>query len=102
MDEYAHCVYKVTMNFPKNELFGVTSQLRRSALSVILNYIEGYARRKINVRLNFLEISFGSLKESRYILHFSLVERFINNIDIKKLMQSQRRLARCCGEKLII
>lgn len=47
MDEYAHLVYKVTKNFPKEELFGITSQLRRSVLSVILNYIEGYARVKI-------------------------------------------------------
>lgn len=39
MDEYVHLVYKLTKKFPKDELFGVTSQLRRSALSVILNYI---------------------------------------------------------------
>jgi len=43
--EYVRQVYNVTKNFPKNELYGVVSQLRRAAVSVILNYIEGYARR---------------------------------------------------------
>ncbi len=36
MDEYAHLVYKLTMTFPKEELYGITSQLRRAALSVVL------------------------------------------------------------------
>jgi len=46
MNEYVHFVYKITRSFPKEELYGTTSQLRRSALSVVLNYIEGFARRK--------------------------------------------------------
>jgi len=46
MDEFVHLVYCITKDFPKSELFGATSQLRRAALSVILNYIEGYARKK--------------------------------------------------------
>ena len=78
MDKYAHFVYKITKNFPKNELYGIVSQIRRSALSIILNYVEGYARRKPLVHLNFLEISFGSLKESKYLLHFSLIEKYLN------------------------
>lgn len=44
MDEYAHLVYKITKNFPKEEMYGITSQLRRAALSTVLNYIEGFAR----------------------------------------------------------
>ncbi len=83
MDEYVHFVYALTRNFPKEELYGVTSQLRRSALSVILNYIEGYARGREKVHKNFLEISYGSLKESKYLLHFSLVEKYISEEDYK-------------------
>jgi four helix bundle protein len=81
MDEYVHFIYRITRDFPKSELYGATSQIRRATLSIILNYIEGYARRKPLVRLNFLEISFGSLKESKYLLHFSLVEKYINKND---------------------
>jgi len=84
MDEYVHSVYKLTRKFPKDEVYGVTSQLRRAALSVILNYIEGYARGKDKVHKNFLEISYGSLKESKYLLHFSLVEEYIEKQEYEK------------------
>lgn len=82
MDEYAHFVYKLTKTFPKDEVYGITSQLRRSSVSVILNYIEGYARIKDKVHKNFLEISYGSLKESKYLLHFSFIENYLT----KKIM----------------
>lgn len=78
MDEYVHLVYKLTKNFPKDELYGVTSQIRRASLSIVLNYIEGYARARDKVHKNFLEISYGSLKESKYLLHFSLKENYIS------------------------
>jgi|SRR3989344_3397183 len=84
MDEYVHLVYSLTTKFPKEELYGVTSQLRRAALSVILNYIEGYARGRDKVHKNFLEISYGSLKESKYILNFALVEKYLSESDYEK------------------
>ena len=87
MDEYAHLVYKITKNFPKEELYGVTSQLRRATLSIILNYIEGFARQKRAVKQNFWEISYGSLKESKYLLHFALVEKYLNQKDYKKAIK---------------
>src|SRR4030042_2524144 len=46
MDQYAFEIYEITKKFPKDEIYSLTSQLRRAGLSVILNYIEGYARRK--------------------------------------------------------
>lgn len=45
MDDFVHLVYDLSRRFPQEELYGVTSQLRRAALSVILNYIEGYTRK---------------------------------------------------------
>jgi four helix bundle protein len=89
MDEYAHSVYRITKSFPREELFGITSQLRRAALSIILNFIEGYARRKgdnCKVYKNFLEISYGSLKETKYLLHFSMIEKYLNKDDYKILI----------------
>lgn len=77
MDELAHIVYKLTRLFPKEELFGVVSQIRRAALSVVLNYVEGFARRRPTVVLNFFEISYGSLKETKYLLYFSHKEGYI-------------------------
>ena len=85
MDTYAHEVYRITREFPKNELYGLVSQLRRAAISVVLNYIEGFARIKQKVYLNFLETSYGSLKESQYILEFSNKEKFISDEDFKAI-----------------
>ncbi len=84
MDEFAHLVYKITKKFPPEERFGLTSQLRRAAISVILNYIEGYARQGEKVKQNFYRISYGSLKESKYLVHFSLTEEFMNKQDYTK------------------
>lgn len=81
MDDYVHFVYRVTRTFPKEELYGSVSQWRRCTLSIILNYIEGYARRRPAVQLNFFEISYGSFKESRYLLDFSRKENFLNEED---------------------
>jgi len=87
MDEYVHLVYKITRNFPKEELYGITSQLKRATLSIILNYIEGFARKKKAVKKNFWEIAYGSLKESKYLLHFSLVEKYLNQKDYDKAIK---------------
>src|SRR3989344_2077336 len=84
INDYIHLVYCVTKSFPKDELYGATSQIRRAALSVMLNYVEGYARGRDKVQLNFLEIAYGSLQESKYLLDFSLTEKYLNDADYKQ------------------
>ncbi len=78
MDELAHCIYQETKNFPRDEIYGITSQLRRAGLSIILNYIEGYARTGSREYKNFLQISYGSLKETNYLLFFSMREGYLS------------------------
>lgn len=87
INTFVHNVYKVTKFFPKEELYGITSQLRRSSLSVILNYIEGYARNNKKVDKNFLKISYGSLKEAEYLIQFSFEENFLNESNYEALIQ---------------
>lgn len=77
----------MSRKFPKEELFGIISRLRGSSLSVILNYIEGFARHRKAVKLNFWEISHGSLKESKYLLHFCLAEKYINKEEYQKAIK---------------
>jgi four helix bundle protein len=77
-DQPAHDIYQLTKKFPRTEQYGLTSQLRRTSLSVVLTMIEGYARFKQKSHLNFLEISFGSLKETQYLINFCYKEGFFN------------------------
>lgn len=86
MDEFVHKVYDVAKNFPKEEIFGLTNQFRRSALSIILNYIEEFARRNRKVMKTFFEISYGSLKEAKYLVCFAKKRGFISEEDNKQLL----------------
>ena len=70
-DELAFLVYRETKNFPREEAFGLTSHLRRAALSVPTNIAEGYARRNDKVLKVFLEQAYGSLVETKYLVDFS-------------------------------
>lgn len=78
-DTLVHEIYKLTTKFPKDEIYGVTSQIRRAALSVVLNIIEGYARNNKKEFKNFLRISYASLVEVEYLLDFSFSQRYITS-----------------------
>lgn len=92
MDGYVHLIYRITKDFPREELFGSASQLRRAALSVILNYIEGFARIGEVTYKNFLKISYGSLKESEYLLNFSFEEKFMPEENYLKASETADRI----------
>jgi len=66
--ELAPEVYKLTQQFPNEEKFGLTSQIRRSAVSVAANIAEGSKRRHLKEYIQMLYISHGSLSETEYYL----------------------------------
>lgn len=72
-DEIAIMTYQLTQRFPKEEAFGLTSQMRRAAFSIPSNIVEGCSRNTESDFLRFLDIAFGSLRELRY--QFSLASR---------------------------
>ena len=72
-DEVAVLIYRVTRKFPTDEVYGLTSQMRRAAVSVPSNIVEGCARESQTEYLRFLEIAFGSLRELHY--QFGLAQR---------------------------
>jgi four helix bundle protein len=80
-DELAFLVYQVTAGFPKEELYGLTSQMRRAAVSVPSNIVEGCARNSQSDFLRFLTIAFGSLRELHYQLGLSKRLGFLKNQD---------------------
>jgi four helix bundle protein len=66
--ELALAIYRMTADFPKHELFGLTSQLRRAAVSVPANFAEGFKRRGKADKARLYNIAQGSLEECRYYL----------------------------------
>jgi len=72
-DELAISVYKFTKKFPKDELYGLTSQMRRAAMSVPSNIVEGCSRESHLEYLRFIEFATGSFRELHY--QFSLAKR---------------------------
>ncbi|MDZ7795629.1 MAG: four helix bundle protein [Candidatus Marinimicrobia bacterium] len=64
-------VYQYTDRFPKKEMFSLTSQFRRAAISIAANICEGYKRKSKKDKLRFYNISQGSLEECRYYLILS-------------------------------
>lgn len=76
-DELAHKVYDLTLTFPKNELYGLTSQLQRACLSVPTNIVEGHARNSRKEFHRFLSIALGSLAETEYLLEFAYKRKLI-------------------------
>ena len=82
--QFVLTVYKLTNQFPKEELFGLTSQFRRAAISIPANIAEGYKKRGIKDKLRFYNISEGSGEECRYYLILSKDLGYISLGDFEK------------------
>ena len=70
--------YDLTEKFPRSELFGSVSQLRRASLSIMLNYTEGFARLRPKVKLQFWETAYGSSKECQYLIFLAKERNWIS------------------------
>ncbi|MCC6563902.1 four helix bundle protein [Candidatus Uhrbacteria bacterium] len=94
IDAFVEMVYLNSDGFPKSERFESNSQLRRAALSVALNYVEGYARMGRPTNKHFLEISYGSLKETEYLIRFCTKQGWIEKEISGKLLELADELGR--------
>ncbi len=70
-DELVITIYQKTKNFPADEQFGLVQQIRRSAVSVPSNIVEGCYRQSQKEFIRFLEIAYSSLKECHYQINIS-------------------------------
>ena len=88
-------IYKFTEAFPKYELFGLTSQLRRAAVSVPANFAEGFKKQGLADKLRIYNIAQGSLEECRYYLILAKDLQYgdssslmISLVEISKMLES--------------
>ncbi len=86
-DDLAIQIYQITKFFPKDEMFGLTSQMRRAAVSVASNIVEGCARESQNEYVRFLEIAFGSLKELHYQYSLAFRLGFVKKTEDENIVQ---------------
>ena len=93
-DELAYRVYVFTRNFPKEERYGITSQLRRAALSIPTNIVEGYSRKGDRELSRFLSISLGSMAETKYLLHFCLKLEYLSEKDYREINEGYEALGK--------
>ena len=84
-EELTFLVYKHTGNFPREEVFGLTSQMRRAAVSVPANIVEGYSRNNKRERLQFYYIAKGSLAELEYYIDLAHRLKYLSNEKHKEL-----------------
>ncbi|KKU49502.1 MAG: S23 ribosomal protein [Parcubacteria group bacterium GW2011_GWA2_47_10] len=84
-DDLVLAVYKSTKDFPKEELFGLVSQMRRAAVSVPANIVEGYSRNGKKEKLQFYYISKGSLAELRYFVNLVFKLSYIDEAQKQEL-----------------
>ena len=92
--EFANRVYELTREFPADERFGLTSQLRRCAVSVSSNLAEGSGRGSNTDFSRFVRISYGSLMESISQSNIALRQKLLTQDDFTELYSRAEQLAK--------
>lgn len=78
-------IYNITETFPKHEMFGLTSQIRRAAVSIVSNISEGSGRVSWSEKVHFTEIAYGSLCETYCQLLISIDIGYLNEMAVNEL-----------------
>ncbi|PXY45780.1 four helix bundle protein [Flavobacterium hydrophilum] len=87
-------IYQITNSFPKEEIYGLSSQIRRSSISIPSNIAEGYGRNGNSELLRFLNISISSLFEMQTQLEISFNLKYITEYQFSKTNGESRELER--------
>lgn len=93
-NKLAHLIYDVTEEFPKSEIYGLVSQMRRAALSICANIAEGYSRNSLKDRAHFYQISTGSLTELEFFIDFAFERKLIKQEKYFLIINKQEECAK--------
>jgi len=99
-DDLTVAIYERTRSFPREEIYGLTSQLRRASYSVPANIVEGSSRESKRDYLHFLYIARGSLSETQYFIHLACRLGYLAAEEVDK-MHTQTKQAFGCLHGLI-
>ena len=90
--QFVLAVYGFTSNFPRQETFGLSLQMRRAAVSIAANIAEGFVKRGRADKARFLNIAEGSLEESRYYLILSQDLKYGETQELLNMLEETSRL----------
>jgi len=91
-------VYKITKDFPKEEIFALTSQLRRCSISITSNLAEGFSRTTFKDKVSFYSIALGSLTELQNQLMIARDVKYLNRSQFEKLAEQTIKVQKIlCG-----
>jgi len=90
--QFVLSVYQFTENFPSKEVYGLTSQLRRAAVSIPANIAEGFKKRGKPDKVRFLNIAQGSLEECRYYLILSVDLHYGNGRELIQKLEEVSKI----------
>ncbi|MDX2109685.1 MAG: four helix bundle protein [Verrucomicrobiota bacterium] len=87
-------VYLESKQFPKDELYGLTSQIRRSAVSIPSNLAEGYGRKSLGEYVRFIQIAIASLFELQTQLEIAMNLEYLERDSFTRLFEDSREIER--------
>jgi four helix bundle protein len=90
--QFVLSLYKATERLPKNELFGLTAQMRRAAISIPANIAEGFKKRGVKDKIRLLNVAQGSVEESQYYLILSHDLQYLEDPSLRANLNEISRL----------
>jgi four helix bundle protein len=90
--EFVLRVYRITEQFPKQELYGLISQFRRAAVSIAANIAEGYKKKDFKNKIHFLNIAHSLLEECRYYIILSKDLGYQDDVKLPELINEVGKL----------
>jgi len=92
--KFTNKIYNITNKFPKEELYGLTSQIRRTTVSIMSNIAEGFDRKSDKELSNFLPMARGSSLEVQNDLYIALDLKYISEEEFKKMYAEVKKIAK--------
>lgn len=99
--QFVLAVYEISERFPRREIFCLTSQFRRAAISIPANIAEGFKKRTAADKARFLAISQGSLEECRYYLILSQDLGYAKTPGLERSLEDVSRLLMAYTDKIL-